>query len=100
MTPSVTTTEPSAPRVTATIEARPRTASMAASKLSVSYSEVISASLANRISTSVSMKPFNAGRWRSTMKLSDRVRAISRAEARAKPAALAKARRASSGSNR
>ena len=50
--------------------------------------------------TAVSMKPSRAERWRSTMKLSLSVMEILRPAPWARAAALAKARRASGGSNR
>jgi serine/threonine protein kinase len=72
----------------------------ARSKSSVSNSAFSSDSLANSRSTWPSMKPSRAARWRSTTKLSDRVRAIIRPAPCARAAALAKARRAASASNR
>src|SRR5207247_2370316 len=84
-------------RVIAAMAQRPAIASTAASKSVVSKRAVSSASLANRMSTWVSMKPLRAPRWRSTTKASERVSAILRPAARATPAALANACRAACG---
>ncbi len=93
-------TEPFSLRVTAAIWLRAASAFTAASKSCVWKRAVTSASLAKTMSTWSSMNSIRAPRWRSTTKASDRVSAILRPLARARPAALAKARRASDGSKR
>ena len=100
VSPPAAITEPWAPRVTAAIFTLPRRAVSAVSKSSVWNSPMISASFPNTRSIWVSRKASSASRWRSTTKLSERVRAIIRPAPRARAAAFSKPRRAAGASNR
>ena len=71
----VTITAPFSLRVSAAISQRIAMCCSASSNESTSYSDVISASLANKTSTSASISSRNSARWRSTQKESDSVNA-------------------------